>query len=80
VFASILHVGEPHLFRVGFSAVRRHLLSQGALITLTELRVVGARPAFSVMLKAPRPKMFKSLSLRPDQIDYLYSELACVAW
>jgi hypothetical protein len=32
------------------------------------------------MLPAPRAKMFRSRDLGPDSIDYLYSELACVAW
>ena len=42
--------------------------------------VVGDRPKPSIMLKSPRPKMYRSVDLRPDQIDYLYSELTCVAW
>ncbi len=27
-----------------------------------------------------RPRMYLSENLGPDQIDYLYSELTCVAW
>jgi hypothetical protein len=81
VFASILHVSNPDLLRRMGRRFSRHLLVRhGVLATLAELRVVGQRPRGSVMLRTPRRKMFKSPSLRPDQIDYLYSELVCVAW
>jgi hypothetical protein len=59
---------------------RHLLLHHGALASLAELRVVGRRPRYSVVLRSPRRKMFKSLNLEPAQIDYLYSELVCVAW
>lgn len=80
VFASVLHVGNPELFARKGRVVYRHLLREGALATLAELRVVHTRPALSMMLTSPRPKMFLSKEMRPDDIDYLYSELACVAW
>jgi hypothetical protein len=81
LFASILYVGNPELFRAVAKYVFRHLLIRHRiLMTLAELRLVGDRPKPSIMLKAPRPKMYRSPDLRPDQIDYLYSELTCVAW
>ncbi len=81
LFASILYVGNRELFhRVAKHVARHLLLRHGILATLTELRVVGDRPRLSIMLKSPRPKMFRSATLRPDQIDDLYSELTCVAW
>jgi hypothetical protein len=81
LFASILYVGNPKLFRTVAKYVFRHLLARhGIAATLAELRVVGDRPKPSIMLKSPRPKMYRSADLRPDQIDYLYSELTCVAW
>ncbi|WP_319463288.1 hypothetical protein [Micromonospora sp. RTP1Z1] len=81
VFASILYVSDEELFRRLARPLARHLLIRhGALATLAELRVVGERPAGSIMLGSPRRKMFKSDHLTPDQIDYLYSELACVSW
>jgi hypothetical protein len=59
----------------------RHLLiHHGVLATLVEERVVGCRPRPSFRLRSPRRKMFRSTSLEPDQIDYLYSELVCVSW
>ncbi|ALN74683.1 hypothetical protein [Aureimonas sp. AU20] len=81
LFASILHVGEPALFAQAGRHVFSHmLLRHGIPATLAELRVIGGRPWPSVMLRAPRPKMFRSEALGADQIDYLYSELTCVAW
>jgi hypothetical protein len=32
------------------------------------------------MLSSPRPKMYRSATLEPSQIDDLYSELECVPW
>jgi hypothetical protein len=81
LFASILYVSNPELFHAMAGRVARHLLLRhGAVFTLAELRVVGHRPRFSVLVPTTRRKMFKSPYLEPDQIDYLYSELVCVAW
>jgi hypothetical protein len=81
LFASILHVSNPELFRAVDKYVFRHLLVRyGITATLAELRVVGDRPKPSIMLRSLRPKMYRSAHLRPDQIDYLYSELTRVAW
>ena len=81
LFASILYVGNRDLFRNAAKYVFRHLLLRhGIPATLAELRVVGCRPKPSIMLKSSRPKMYRSASLRPDQIDYLYSELTSIAW
>jgi hypothetical protein len=81
LFASILHVSDPGLFRRTARYVYGHLLLRhGIPFTLAELRVVGSPQAPSLTLRSPRPKMYRSPTLRSDQIDYLYSELACVAW
>jgi hypothetical protein len=81
LFASIIHVSDPGVFRRAARHVYGHLLLRhGVPFTLVELRVVGSRPGLSLMLRSPRPKMYRSPTLRPDDIDYLYSELACVEW
>lgn len=81
IFASLLYVGNPRLFsRTARHFFRYLLLRHGILATLAEIRVVGGRPFPSLMLRSPRPKMFKSDRLHADQIDYLYSELTCVPW
>lgn len=81
LFASILYVSNPELFRVAHRHVFRHLLLRhGAIATLAERRVVGGAPRPSIALKHPRTKMFKGDKLSPENVDYLYSELTCVAW
>lgn len=81
VFATLLHVSDPQVLQRMWRPLSRHLLLRhGALATLVEHRVAGGRPPGSIELRTPRPKMFKSPSLRPAQIDYFYSELVCVAW
>lgn len=81
-FVSILYVSDPVLFRKMARRVSRHLLlHHHAVATLAELRVIGERPtlSFEVHMNSNR-KMYRSPTLAPDQVDYLYSELACVAW
>jgi len=81
LFASVLYLSEPSLFRSLVGVFARHLLVHYRIpLTLLESRVVGAFPAGSIRLRRVRPKMFRSDSLKPEQIDNLYSELVCVAW
>jgi hypothetical protein len=80
-FASILHVSDRELFADSVTELTRHLLLRhGVLCVLGELRVIGARPSMSLRLTKPRPKMYRSTRVGADAIDYLYSELTCVAW
>lgn len=80
VFASLLHVSEPSLLPRAWRRLSSHLLGQGALATLVEERVAGWTPPGALSLARPRPKMFRSDDLEPGDVDYLYSELTCVAW
>jgi hypothetical protein len=81
LFASVLYVSDPAVFRRAARAFSRHLLLRyGIPATLMELRVTRHRPWPARVLSSPRRKMFRSDKLAHDQIDYLYSELACVAW
>ncbi|MDM4718583.1 hypothetical protein QTQ03_02830 [Micromonospora sp. WMMA1363] len=81
LFGSILYVSNPQLFHRMHRMLLRHLLLRhGVVATLAELRVVGRRPSLSVLLPDTRRKMFRSDSLDPDDIDYLYSELVCLNW
>lgn len=80
LFASILYVSDPAVFRRLARPLARHLLLKHRLpVSLVEARVAGGRPAGSVALRNPRRKMVRS-PLGDDRIDYLYSELTCVAW
>ncbi|HOZ57552.1 MAG TPA: hypothetical protein PKY70_05145 [Nakamurella multipartita] len=80
LFASVLYVSDSEVFRHTNRYFFRHLLLRHAIpFTLVELRVGGHRPRGSI-LRQGRPRMFRSASLRAEQIDYLYSELTCVPW
>jgi hypothetical protein len=81
LFASVLHVSDPELFHRLAGRLGRHLLLRhGTVATLVERAVVQRplRRAFTVT--SPRRKMFRSPTLKPSQIDYLYSELVCLSW
>lgn len=81
-FVSILYVSNPRVFRRLTRRLCRHLLlHHGTFGTLAEDRIVKlAPPRPSFRIPAPRPRMFRSETLQPDDIDYLYSELTCLAW
>lgn len=81
LFATVLHVGNPELFRRMLPPFTRHLLLRhGAAATLFERAVIDCQPRLSFAVRSPRRKMFKSPDLRPSQVDYLYSELVCLSW
>lgn len=81
LFCSLLHVSNPALLQAAWRPLSRHLLLRHRVpVTLAELRVAGSRPPGAHLLASSRPKMYRSDRLREDQVDYLYSELTCVAW
>lgn len=80
VFAVLLHVSDAELFHQVVVPVTRHLLVRHRLlVTMAELKFIGRRPRLSFALNA-WPKAYRSTTLAPEQIDYLYSELECVPW
>jgi hypothetical protein len=84
VFASLLHIGNPWLLRRHLRLLGCHLLlHHGVLATLVEVRMLGGTPSASYRLPSSRPKMFRpspGTRVPAAAIDYLYSELALVAW
>jgi hypothetical protein len=79
-YAVLLHVSNPGLFHRALRPLTRHLLLRHRLVvTLGELRAIGPRPRLSIKLTA-WPKLYRSTSLQPEQIDDLYSELVCRPW
>lgn len=81
LFASILYVSNPDLFRRMAGPVARHLLLRhGVPVMLIERAVVDHRPRLSRSIDSARRKMFRSATLASDDIDYLYSELVCLSW
>ena len=80
LLAGILYVSNPDLFRRAMIPLTRHLLVRHRLVgTLMELRIIEHQPRLSFKLTS-FPRMYRSPSLEPGQIDNLYSELACVPW
>lgn len=78
--AVIIHVSDPQLFQHAILPLTRHLLVRHRLLaTLAELRIIGRRPFLSRKVTL-WPKLYRSASLEPAQIDYLYSEFVCVPW
>jgi hypothetical protein len=78
--AVIVHVSNLQLFHRAILPLTRHLLVRHRLLaTVAELRIIGPRPSLSFKVP-PYPKMYRSASLEPGQIDDLYSELVCVPW
>lgn len=80
LFAALVYVSDPAFFRAVAPHFFRHLLLRhGMVATLIERHVVEGDFAWSVAVSA-RPKMFRSDTLRSDQIDFLYSELTNMRW
>ena len=81
-FASILYVSNPPVFRQLTGSLCRHMLFHNGIIgTLAEERIVQNRlPRLSFRIRPTRPRMFLSNTVDPQDIDYLYSELTCLAW
>jgi hypothetical protein len=74
--AEVQYVSDPELFRTGFRDVSRHLLLRHRMLfTVVEERVSGGPVRFAWSRSKPAHKMFKSATLTPDDIDYLYSEV-----
>lgn len=81
LFASVLFVSDPELFGRVARHFYAHLLTRfGIPFTLVEKRLAHHLPKLAFLLRSARPKMFRSTRLRPEQVDYLYSELTCVPW
>jgi hypothetical protein len=78
LLAVVLHVSNPDLFHRALIPLTRHLLVRHRLVsTLAELRMIKRKPPLAFLVNS-WPKMYRSASLEPEQIDYLYSELECV--
>lgn len=82
IFATpIFCAGDLSLLESTWPQFRSFLLTRhGAILTLAEARVLGFEPSIGLRLKNPRPKMYKTSAMSPDEIDYLYSELALLEW
>jgi hypothetical protein len=81
LFASILYVSNPPLFRRMFRQVASHLLLRhGIPATLAESRITGGGLPGGRVLANPRRKMVRGDGIADQDVDYLYSELVCLSW
>jgi hypothetical protein len=79
--ASLVYVGNPALFHRMTGPFGSHLLLQHGLpATLVDDHLVGRPPRGSIRVHWSRRRMFRSESIDPADVDYLYSELVCVPW
>lgn len=78
-FVSVLYVSDAPRFRKSLTAFGSYVLRRRqGLALLLEERIVGS--IFIAPRLQGRPKMFKSMTIRAEHVDNLYSELTCVAW
>lgn len=76
IFSSIRYVSNPAFLRQAYPVVGRHLLVRfGAVGTLVEDRVIGGKIHPSLAIRKAKARMYKSDTLHPENIDYLYSEI-----
>lgn len=81
VFATVLHVSHPAVFHRMRRALGAHLLiHHRALAVMAEERLTAGPPRGAVRMRSPRKKMLLSPTLRPEQVDYFYSELVSLPW
>jgi hypothetical protein len=77
--AVLQRVNDPALFRQALIPLTRHLLLRHGLVaTVADLTMIGEKPVLAFTSQR-RPRMYRSATLAPDQIDELYSELVCVS-
>ncbi|MBX0299438.1 hypothetical protein K2F54_05550 [Cryobacterium sp. 1639] len=76
LFVSIQYISNPSLFRESIGSLARYfLLRQGTVATIVEDRLTAGRIHPSVRMPRSRQRMFRSSTVSPDGIDYLYSEI-----
>ena len=81
VFATVLHVSHPPVFHRMRRALGAHLLvHHRAVAVMVEERLTDGPPRGAVRMRSPRKKMLLSPTLRPEQVDYFYSELVSLPW
>ncbi|MGP3535751.1 GNAT family N-acetyltransferase [Microbacterium sp. RD1] len=81
LFATVLYAGgSGELLREAWPAVRTRLARHGLAATLAEPRLLGFVPSPARAIAQPRAKMVRGDGWDDAQVDYVYSELALVAW
>jgi hypothetical protein len=81
VFASLLHVSNPKIFRRMWRSLGGYLLFRHRVLALlVERQVLRSPLPGSILLSSQRRKMYRSATLSAAEIDYFYSELVSLEW
>lgn len=79
LFAHLLHVSDPPLLHRLARPFAAHLLRRHRVVAcIAEERVAGGRLPGARPFQPRARRMYRSRTLAPDQLDYLYSELVCL--
>jgi len=79
--AIVVHASRPEMLRRmihpfgGFALLRHRVVA-----VVVELRWLDGKVPFGSVQRRVRPKMFRSPTLGPEDIDYFYSELLYIQW
>ena len=76
-YVHLHYISDPDLFGIAYRDIRKSILSHaGAYFILIDSRLVKDKKLpLSICLPYRAPKQYLSATLKPDQIDNLYSEL-----
>ena len=76
-YVHLHYISDPDLFGIAYRDIRKSILSHaGAYFILIDSRVVkNKKLPLSICLPYRAPKQYMSATLKPEQIDNLYSEL-----
>lgn len=80
LFATILYASDRAVFTRGAAALAWRLSLHHRIAALLVEDRVADRPRLAMEWRWPRPKMFRSHTVRAAEIDNLYSEMCCVPW
>jgi len=76
-YVHLHYISDPDLFGIAYRDIRQSILSQaGAYFILIDSRLVqNKKLPLSICLPYRAPKQYLSATLKPEQIDNLYSEI-----
>lgn len=80
LFATVLYASNRTVFARGAGALAGQVGVRHRVVALLVEDRVADRPAHAVELRRARPKMFRSQTVKAEEVDNLYSELCCVPW
>jgi hypothetical protein len=74
-YHQLLHADRPEVLARHAEAIAAALLPEPAAVLAIDCRLVPDRPVGAAVEDIAQPRLYKSRTLRPDQIDNLYNEV-----